>query len=251
MNQCSEFFNRRIYWLIWILIGTLVPMSFLVFKPPFVFSMLFFGYVYVSAVTCERSDPFLDSNGKHLEIVKLMLVAPIYYYLGPSVTIKDDWLNPTDIFFTLELFGTYLVPYFIGLHFTYLDFIPELQKIECSPGGLRQMGWIQWLVISFVSLLVGVLGVFHVYMMISNDVWKFYCIGYGIGLFLFLFYLIINVMIRKTHVLHFHHYAIFGVMIPCTRFDHWISAICQGILSGIAVEGISRWGLSAIFVASH
>jgi hypothetical protein len=78
------------------------------------------------------------------EIAKLFLAAPLMYFIGPHWTLVDSASADHIVIFegfgsTIEVSGylyyvlytyfCYITPFFIGLHFTYLDFYPFLGTI--------------------------------------------------------------------------------------------------------------------------
>ena len=98
------------------------------------------------------SIPYLISGLR--EFVNLLLVAPIMYFIGPHWTLVDSASTEQIIIFdgfgmTTQVSGTlyyilytyfcYITPFFIGLHFTYLDFFPYLQTIVLNKYKIQQI----------------------------------------------------------------------------------------------------------------
>jgi hypothetical protein len=80
------------------------------------------------------------------EFIKLLISSPLLYYLGPHWTLLDEKYligkrivflegfgetisGEGFLFFFIYNFVFYVVPFFVGLHFTYLDYFPFLQQI--------------------------------------------------------------------------------------------------------------------------
>lgn len=51
----------------------------------------------------------------------------------------------------------------------------------------------------------------------------------------------------RADYLHLHHCSAFGLLIPFTGVDHPIGALAQGLLTGIMLEGSTRFGWETIF----
>lgn len=75
----------------------------------------------------------------------------------------------------------YVLPFFLGCHFTYLDHVPTLQQIELSGRGLKQMG-----PLAIVALLLAVLLAlasigFHLWLLFDAGL----LLPYGVGVLAF------------------------------------------------------------------
>jgi len=156
-------------------------------------------------------------------------------------------MNGFWIYFSYNFFF-YVVPFFIGLHFTYLDYMPFLQGIVLTREELKKLKFLQWVLLAVGSIIILVLIGFHFYLFYISEKYLYFGIGYG---FFFISCFIYWIAIRKTTVIHLHHYQIGAFFIAFTPFQNIISAICQGIVTGLYVEGISRWGMHPLFKRKH
>ena len=56
-----------------------------------------------------------------------------------------------------------------------------------------------------------------------------------------------TIYLADTHYLHFHHYCLGLFFVPFCRFDTIVSKCCLAFFLGLAVEGVSRWGLDPVW----
>jgi hypothetical protein len=222
------------------------------------------GYCYVSLATEERPDPLLSRYGNYKQFVYLVLASPITYWLAPAFTLlPDDTQGPVvyltglgnqtvassasfTSYFLYSAFA-YALPFFIGLHFTYLDFSPWFQKIEINDRGLRAMGASHWLFLASVIELVLPLVAYHVYLFYHEHLLYWYLLG--LGIFILVLVTVILVATRYGgYRLHIHHYQLFGALLFGTRFQNVISAVTQALLAGMYVEGVARWGMDPLLI---
>jgi len=218
------------------------------------------GFFYVSFVTCERKDPISSRNHEHgaRELVKLMLACPLVYWFGPYKTIADG--NADEIifmngFFDLKYSGMqyyviydglcYVIPFFLGLHFTYLDYFPFLQMIVLQKEALKKLSKKHWIFLCVAIISSSFLIAFHVYLLVITGLILYYGIVMvtvilGIGI---TFY-----FQRHSSYLHLHHYQLAAIFIILTPFQNIISAICQAIMAGVYVEGIARWSMASLLM---
>jgi len=140
----------------------------------------------------------------------------------------------------------YIVPFFIGLHFTYLDYFPFLQSITITRSELKKLHFSHWLLLGIGGILVSSILVYHIYLFFQNHLLIIY--GSTVGVLTIMFCCCCFYYTkRKNMVLHIHHFQIGAFLMVFTPFQNVISSICQALAAGLFVEGISRWGMDSTF----
>jgi len=263
LKECYEFLEWRWRWLFCLLFMFFIPVVIL--KPPkFVLWLLLngTGFLYVAGVTCNRMDPIQSRESNHgaRELVKLMLTIPLMYLIAPYWTLID---NEYDIVFFEGINGEkvkssgfiyyfiytwccYIIPFFVGLHFTYLDYFPFLQAITITASELKKLRCAHWLFLFGVAVLISIFLAYHIYLFFQHQLIVWYGSISGILLVLFSCCWLYFVK-RKQMRLHVHHFQIGAGLMAFTPFQNVVSSIIQGISAGIFVEGISRWGMDSTF----
>eukprot|EP00026_Physarum_polycephalum_P007555 Phypoly_transcript_07618.p1 GENE.Phypoly_transcript_07618~~Phypoly_transcript_07618.p1 ORF type:complete len:443 (+),score=33.17 Phypoly_transcript_07618:147-1475(+) len=203
---------------------------------------LILGFIYVANVTESRKNPFAN-QGRYVTFTKFLVALPIVFVFGPARTLfePEEVNNPTKQFLA-NYFG-FTIPFFIGLQFTYLDHILFLRYMGDkfgTPSLWKTYTFKELSVMIPIVLAISAAVFWHVYLVITSKLIVIYAIFYSI---VATFFLLPTYLLRKTHYLHVHHYAIFGSLIPLAAFPNIFSMICLGLLSGIYVEGISRWSM--------
>ncbi|GAM28389.1 hypothetical protein SAMD00019534_115650 [Acytostelium subglobosum LB1] len=219
-----EFWNNNIPWskyLLWI-------------------SCITMGFAYVSVVTEERNYPFHCRYKRHRDFFQLLVVASVMFMLGPERTLmgpNDPKNHNIHIAFLYNYFA-FVVPFVIGLHYTYLDHNLFLRSVGDKFG--TPSLWYTYEpkeLLTIIPIILTILCIiaWHIYLMIVQDVWIYFLVGYSIY---FIVLIGVTMVWRKTHYLHLHHYFIFGSLIPLSAFQTIPSAICLGLITAITVEGI-------------
>jgi len=96
------------------------------------------------------------------------------------------------------------------------------------------------LIFPLISLIVGCVA-YQLYLIYLFRLVVWYMVLYGI---VFMALVVPTIIFRNTYYLHMHHYAIFGLLIPFFGFPNIFSLVWLGLVSGVFVEGISRWGMA-------
>ncbi|KAK5574838.1 hypothetical protein RB653_010092 [Dictyostelium firmibasis] len=221
------------------------------------------GFAYVSMITEKRSVPFHCRYKRHRDFFQLLFVGTIWFAIGgPSRALlgKNDVIiglddhitkNTTHGFsaeesFFYNYFG-FFIPFLLGLHFTYLDrnlFLRSAGDKFGTPSLWRTFKPLEIIALCPIILFILTMAAIHIYLIIEDHLWEYFAIAYG----LFFFIMIgVSWLIRSTYYLHIHHYFMFGCMIPLTGFQTILSLISLGAVSGIAVEGVSRWSMGFLW----
>jgi hypothetical protein len=106
------------------------------------------GFAFVSRVTLGRPTFFVSRYGDWFELVRLAFVLPFALVCGPCF-LPSDWSS--FIFFTV-------LPFFVGLHFTYLDNNSTLQSLGCKlplPSRWRSLSSSEFAVVFIIALSIG------------------------------------------------------------------------------------------------
>jgi len=198
------------------------------------------GFAYVSGVT-ERRCPLLSRYGNFSEVVKLLALAPFLYVVGPAATLASrQHYSAADAF--VFNYGFYTCPYLLGLNWTHFQRLPFLRGVSLSPSGLGDMAK-SWKAIA-IALCLGIFivgaVVYHVLLIVRSSAGLLYA---GFATFLVLSIAGVTRWLHATHELHLHHFFTCCVMIPFTTFHTPASAVCQGLLAGVYIEGVARFGM--------
>jgi len=207
---------------------------------------LVLGHFYVSGITESRKNPFARRGGNYSSYIKFLIAMPFVFFIGPIRTLIGPEDGSQTKAFVYNYFGFFLF-YLVGLQFTYLDYFVYLRYAGDKFG--TPSLWKDYTIgeiLLFVPIVLGIVGLiaWHMYLIISHGLIIQYLVFYGV---LLLFFLIPTIILRKTHHLHVHHYGIFGSLIPFAAFPTFLSLMCLGILTGIYVEGIGRWGMGGFW----
>lgn len=60
-------------------------------------------------------------------------------------------------------------------------------------------------------------------------------------------YIVITLWLRKKYAFHLHHYAICMTALTLLSYQHIGVIALHGTLTGIMIEGGSRWGYAAVW----
>ena len=139
-------------------------------------------------------------------------------------------------------FMLYILPFFIGLNWTHFQSLPFIDGISLSPQGMRKLrankaalgALLPIMAFSAVALVV------HVALL-----WQTAYFGWYVGWTALVVagMSVVTFMLRRSHHIHVHHFFLCSMLLPYTGFCNPISAVCQGLLAGVYVEGVARFGM--------
>jgi len=205
-----------------------------------------------------NKNKYLSSNRRSIGFIK-RLAYNISLGLYSFCKNLSEWFKPEFYFkdfqtdckypvFFERIFQNYIffvLPFILGLNFTYLDYIPELQKFTLSWHDMKNWGWHLWtLFIALCLFILFTLG-FLFYSLIHTSLVRFgFYVVFFLGLIL---YTIIRTQKEKKNHKHFHlhHYALMLVLNWFLGIHHDYFLILLGIFSGIMIEGCCRWGVGS------
>lgn len=150
------------------------------------------------------------------------------------------------VFFEIVLNNYFFIvlPFIIGLNFTYLDDLPALRDFNLTWHDMKNWGWLLWTL--FILLCIFIL---------STMSFLFYCLsqnsfqrlgvyaGFLIALFIYIYVRSQKEKPKKTF--HLHHYALMFLLSLLLGIHNEYFTILLGIFSGIMIEGCCRWGVSS------
>ena len=220
------------------------------------------GYVYVSLVTLGRRGWLgsrYTSAAVSAEFLKLALAAPVCYYLlqpalsplcgggggGGSVGASAGCGGHLPL---LE----FVLPFFIGLHFVYLDNSQFLQEFGCKwpvAAAWRSMTPSE---LAFGGAVVLGLGAFAAAQLeellaAPGDAQLRLVLVYGGAAAAFT---AVSLRLRSTHHVHFHHYLSGALLLPLAGFATRLSCVVGALCLAVFTEGCAVWGMDPIWVRS-
>lgn len=200
------------------------------------------GYSFVAVITEKRGHPFKSRFDKYQCTLRMVVKAPLVFLCGPIRSLHNP--AESDQFQAFLYNSIFVIFFFVGLQFTYLDGIMLFRRAGDKFGSPSL--WKTYtrselaLIIPIILVIVGSI-VWECYLIFFDSLAIWYLILYGI---IFAAIILPTIILRNSHHLHMHHYAIFGLLIPFFAFPNPFSMGWLGVVSGIYVEGVSRWGMA-------
>lgn len=206
--------------------------------------MAVLGYAYVAAVLTDRANPLASPPGNAYELPKLLAAATVMWLVGARKTLMPfavPWGRAV-----LWIGILWAVPFFIALHYEYLGGLVG-SNFSLTPRDLARMNAHDWTVFAAGTALILSLVGYH-----GRLAWRARIFGRWVGALAAVIAVIalVTFLRRETHTLHIHHF-FFGMLVPWFRFPNPLCALCQGAFAGIAVEGVSRWGMDPTWHPIH
>ena len=199
------------------------------------------GYVYVAWVLCGRDMPLHSRQGGYAEFIKLLLSAPVLFYLGARHTLEPfngDWRAVV-----LRNSCCFALPFFIALHWYYLQAIPQV-NYSLTASDLGRMPPEGRIVFLSAGVLMLGLVLYHLLLAYRANILFPYAGAFSGSIAVLA---LLSWMLSGRYSVHIHHYFLFGFFIPFARFKHPVSLVCQAVCAGVYVEGISEWGMSTLW----
>lgn len=232
--------------------------------------LLVMGFIFVAHITEKRPNPLRSRRGHYREVVKLLASGPLLFLLGPVFALAVPESNPrsvtTDLteqvvgalfqldpradaeaFALLYNYLFFVVPFYAGLHITYMDknlFLRAVGDKLVVPS--RWKTYTKKELIALAVLLGFLLFVAscQVILLALDGLLLWYALAYGcvlaaIG--------VASYIIRKTHEIHVHHYLFGLILLPLPRAFNPISSCTMAAAAGVFVEGIARWSMASLW----
>eukprot|EP01119_Soliformovum_irregulare_P015839 TRINITY_DN4521_c0_g1_i2.p1 TRINITY_DN4521_c0_g1~~TRINITY_DN4521_c0_g1_i2.p1 ORF type:complete len:296 (+),score=34.95 TRINITY_DN4521_c0_g1_i2:13-900(+) len=260
-KEWREFASWRHQWLLSIVILFFGPVL-LMWPTKFQiwFLMNLTGWIYVSVCNCSRSDPFSHRNRDegYQTFIRFMMATPALYFLGPYWSLVEpsndtpiifwEFFNQLETrtgiwYFYAYTYSFYIIPFFISLHFTYLDRSPFLQQIMITREALAKLTAGHWLILIPGFFFVMGLISYQMILMVLHDRWYYYVIGVSAYFALKALYILYLRIRGRNYHIHIHHNQIGAFLFMLAPFQNPVSAVMQAIAAGVYVEGCARWGI--------
>ena len=204
-------------------------------------SILLGGFCYVSVVFCGRANPLLSRSGSYIEIIKLLAVSPLLYLLGAEKTVEPLKKDDRSI---LLWNVSYLVLFFIGLHWYYLQYIKQI-NFSVTAADFHQMPALSIAIFALCSIPIGAVVTYHIYLSYKEKILLPYLGAFFGSVFMII---VVSLVVKDNYYFHIHHYFIAALLIPFARFKTPISMASQALLAGTYVEGTSEWVMASLWV---
>ncbi|KAL6050858.1 hypothetical protein QOT17_019567 [Balamuthia mandrillaris] len=236
-------------------------------------ALLVLGYTYVSFFTCGRNNPFHNRSKNYREFFIVILLGLIWFLLAPVFTLCSNKTAETggshltsSIFSKIGLkensiglcavynYFFYVLPFFVGIIFTYVDRNAHLRGIRIHLVGCRckKFNATQYIVILLLSTFWVLLLGFHIWLLTREGL--YYVLAYVLAYILLISALCVSSVYTYLCAgwsFHAHHWFVALMLIPLTRFVNPLSAMTQGLLAGIFVEGIARWNFASTWKSAQ
>jgi hypothetical protein len=199
------------------------------------------GFVYTAGVLCGRENPFLSRAGGYGEFLKLMLTAPALYWFSARHALMR--LRPLTRGALLWNGAGFLLPFFTGLHFFYLQRISVI-NYSLTPRDIARMPPVGVVVFLAGGLLIAALAGYHLYLARREKILAPYALSFAGAV---LFIAAITGLYSGSYYIHVHHYFLFGFFVPWLRFRDTVSVAALGLCSAVYVEGVSEWGMATLW----
>ena len=201
------------------------------------------GFAYVSSVLCDRVNPFHSGNGSSADLVVIVLLSPLLFFLGP----RQNW-RPAEVSAVSVLRWNglcFVLPFFLALHWESVGGILGV-RFSLKSADLGSLD-ARAAVVAAVALpaVVGLV-VCHLVWAKRRGILGRYLgalLGIPCGL------AIATVLLGDGYYLHVHHYCVGAFLFPFFCFRRVISLVAQGFFLGLAVEGVSRWEADPLWYA--
>jgi len=199
------------------------------------------GFAYVSMVLCHRSSPLQSGNNFVLDFVCFNVVCSVLYFFGPIKNFPVE--KPFSFQNGLSLSLTYLLPFFLALHWIFVGRVLGAQ-FSLKPSDLSSLNGNGVLAVSLEIVAAVLIFGYHGWQAKRAGSSPIY-----ISLFIAMVALVGmgTIMLRESHYLHVHHYCIGLAVFPFCRFETRFSRICQAFFLGLALEGVARWGFDPLW----
>ena len=203
--------------------------------------MLAGGFAYVAGYLCARHNPLASREGGYSDLAKLLISAPLLFFLGPRHNLESVAAGWRPILLRNGL--GYFLFFFAGLQWWWFQRIPNVNySLKWSDlSNMHPIGRAVYLTGALV--LVGI-AAYHCRLARKQGILIPYVSTLLGGILLLA---AISWAVRGHYYYHIHHYFFFGYCIPWTRFKNPLSLACQGFSAGVYVEGLSEWGMAPLW----
>lgn len=199
------------------------------------------GYAYVAGVLCGRGNPFHSGNGTLADFLIVLALSPLFFWLGP----RHNWRPARMKLLTVLCWNglCYLVPFFLALHWEPLGNAlgANFSLKAADLASLNPRAAIV-LAVGFWAI-AGLLGLHLVWARRDRVLRTYLAALLGVPAVVGM----ITLSLGSTAYLHVHHYCLGAYLFPFFRFRRVASIVAQAVFLGLAIEGISRWGMDPLW----
>lgn len=204
-------------------------------------AMILAGYIYVSVILCGRRNPFASDNNQIFDFLIVLVTGGALFWFGPY----QNWLiqhRKTNSIINWAFLATVLF-FYLALHWEFVGQSIGV-KFSLKSSDLSSLSEKALAVLIFAAVVVAGMIVIHLRWAAKEQILTRYLIAMvGIPILVS----ITTLILAQSHYVHIHHYCVGVFLFPFFRFRHPISQMAQGFFLGLAVEGVSRWGLDPVW----
>ena len=171
------------------------------------------GYVWVRGYTYgnRHGNPFKCKHGTYKQFIKLQVVFLCMYFVGPIWILNSSCVGTHTHTYAynwggacFDAFG-FVLPFFIGLHFNYLD-RPPLNQLTMTWSEIKQWNTIVWLCFGGCVLIGVCIAAAQMYLLYEADKLQWCIIAIVCAILLIA---LISYLVRRHRYLHVHHFNLF------------------------------------------
>ena len=137
----------------------------------------------------------------------------------------------------------FILTFFFGLNFSHLN-RPPMDKFMLKWSAMKQWNWF----LRTILILIIIWALMHIFYVFSlyyeTGVLKYYLISIA---WILTFIIVVTYAISDTHHIHVHHYIWSLMLVMIHGYQSPYVTFWAGTLSGVMVEGVSRWGFSKLW----
>lgn len=169
----------------------------------------------------------------NFDMIFNILISPIIYYHSPRKILTKISIKQFGIYYT--------IPFVLGLLFRFLDQISIINQFVLNPNKIQSINQIVLLIL----LIFGILIISAYYIFIST----FPLVNTILLSINFLItFISLYIYYQSGGNIHVHHYFLALCIMLLSRNPHSnIVNIIHALAYGIYIEGISKWGMAALF----
>lgn len=123
-----------------------------------------------------------------------------------------------------------------------------MQKFSLTPSSIKEWQSEQWMILGALILVIAGFSVLVVACIIDEQLGR-YMLSLSIVVILGL--TTVTLIYGTDHELHVHHWTISLILCCYLCHQNYIVLALHGLLNGIMIEGIARWGLDPVWERTY
>jgi len=119
-----------------------------------------------------------------------------------------------------------------------------MQKFRLTPSAIKEWELAQWLILAALVSLIAGFSIVIVQLMIAEEMERYalsVSITAAVGIST------VSLIYNKDRQLHIHHWVFSIILCAYLCYQNLIVLALHGLLNGIMIEGIARWGLDPVW----